>query len=231
MDDWIDGFLSKKCNKWMCRIDSSFVRDKFNTTGLLDESEDLRVAWYLIQDKTQQFDQYQQVTQESIQEHAEILYGLLHQRYILTTKGLTKMMEKYNKKEFGGCPRHCCESNNVLPVGLHDEKSIDSVKVYCSKCNDIYVPKDSKIQKLDGAYFGTTFPHLFFMVFPELNFGKNEQYKTYIPKVFGFKLHRTSHERALECQRQQDEDYKQQKIIKMKRKQIERKMKLEEESE
>ena len=42
-------------------------------------------------------------------------------------------------------------------------------------------------QYIDGASFGTTFPHLFFHTFPELIPKKYSD--RYIPKIFGFRVH------------------------------------------
>lgn len=41
---------------------------------------------------------------------------------------------------------------------------------------------------IDGTYFGTTFPHLFLMTYPHLKPQKPSQ--QYIPRVFGFKIHK-----------------------------------------
>merc|ERR1711941_235507 len=116
--------------------------------------------------------------QEMIEHDAEVLYGLIHARYILTNRGLHAM----------------------LPVGRTDQKSKESVKLYCPKCGEMYKPKSSRHENVDGAYFGTSFPHLFFLVFPELNPEPNKE--TYVPKVFGFRLHQSSHQRSIEAARE-----------------------------
>mmetsp|Transcript_23503 Transcript_23503/g.73553 ORF Transcript_23503/g.73553 Transcript_23503/m.73553 type:complete len:212 (+) Transcript_23503:600-1235(+) len=50
-----------------------------------------------------------------------------------------------------------------------------TVHVFCPMCQDIFTPRSSRSASIDGAYFGTTFPHLFLMTFPELAPTRNNQ--------------------------------------------------------
>ena len=72
--------------------------------------------------------------QEMVEEAAEILYGLIHARYILTTRGLAAMMDKFKGCDFGRCPRVYCNGQACLPVGLSGEGGRDGVKCLCKVC-------------------------------------------------------------------------------------------------
>lgn len=88
--------------------------------------------------------------------------------------------------EFGTCPRVMCNAQLLLPVGLSDLPRANTVKLYCCHCEDVYNPKSSAHNSIDGAFFGTTFPHLFFQTYPHLRPVRSNQ--VYTPKIFGFRI-------------------------------------------
>jgi len=163
---WISWFLSSKGNEYFCEVDEDFILDRFNLTGLNNEVANYPQALDLITDNLD--DEIQDEMRGSLDVQARLLYGLIHARWIVTARGLQKMLEKYKRADFGRCPRVLCSLQPLLPVGLTDVPYEKSVKLYCGRCEDLYSPKSSRHGSIDGAYFGTTFPHLMFLVYPTL---------------------------------------------------------------
>lgn len=96
-------------------------------------------------------------------------------------------MEKFKKCDFGRCPRVLCHNHPLLPVALSDIPYTKSVKLFCCRCEDIYNPKSTRHASIDGAYYGCSFPHMLFQVYPQLVPPKSTD--RYVPRIFGFKLH------------------------------------------
>ncbi|KAJ3550715.1 hypothetical protein NM688_g5017 [Phlebia brevispora] len=165
-NSWISWFLSSKGNEYFCEVEEEYILDRFNLTGLNTEVANYAQALDLITDNLD--DDIQDELRGSLDVQARLLYGLIHARWIVTARGLAKMLEKYKKADFGRCPRVLCQAQPLLPVGLTDVPYEKSVKLYCGRCEDIYSPKSSRHGSIDGAYFGTSFPHLLFLVYPNL---------------------------------------------------------------
>lgn len=70
---------------------------------------------------------------------------------------------------------------------MADVPSIQFVKLYCAKCEDLYNPKSTRHSNIDGAYFGSSFQNILFQVYPALV--PEKSIARYEPKVFGFKVH------------------------------------------
>lgn len=92
----------------------------------------------------------------------------------------------------------------MLPVGLKDEIGAETVKIFCPKCQCVYHPPMVRHRShhgsagnggVDGVSFGTTFPHLFLMTFSNLVPDPLPANSSYIPRVFGFRVHSSAHQR------------------------------------
>lgn len=77
-------------------------------------------------------------------------------------------VDKYEAGHFGYCPRVFCHSHPVLPCGRSDLPGLDTVKLFCANCIDCYAPPSSRFHGVDGAFFGTTFPHLLFQCYRDI---------------------------------------------------------------
>lgn len=76
----------------------------------------------------------------------------------------------------------CCSLRRDHTSGLSDVPGESMVKLYCPKCQDVYTPKSSRHHHTDGAYFGTGFPHMLFMVHPE--YRPKKPTNQFIPRYF-----------------------------------------------
>ena len=97
---------------------------------------------------------------------------------------------KFKAAEFGSCPRTLCEKQTVLPVGLSDTVSLSGdnpMKLFCARCRELYEHSVPGGNYIDGAFFGSTFPHLFLQTYGELRPARCG--RAYVPRVFGFKVH------------------------------------------
>uniref|UniRef100_A0A7S3K107 Casein kinase II subunit beta n=1 Tax=Aureoumbra lagunensis TaxID=44058 RepID=A0A7S3K107_9STRA len=201
---WIAWFLSLRGNEFFCEVDEDYIQDDFNLTGLsplvpyYDYALDMILDVELNTEEALADEQ-----QELVESAAEMLYGLIHARFILTNRGMQTMYEKYTSATFGRCPRAFCCGQPVLPLGRSDLPRNFTVHVFCPMCRDIYIPRSTRAASIDGAYFGTTFSHLFLMTFPEHI--PSRPIQTYVPRIFGFRIHSFSHYHGTD--RQQEAAY------------------------
>jgi hypothetical protein len=83
-------FISSRGNEYFCEIDEEYLTDRFNLTGLNTEVQYYQYALDLVTDV---FDlDCDDDMRETIEKSARHLYGLVHARYIVTTRGLAKMV-------------------------------------------------------------------------------------------------------------------------------------------
>ncbi|PQE17531.1 casein kinase II regulatory subunit protein [Rutstroemia sp. NJR-2017a BBW] len=201
-ESWIASFCSLLGHEYFAEVSEEFIEDDFNLTGLQTQVAMYKEALEMILDVEPEEEEDEDDEEEDedgdesiegertgrrtsdrrhqriasdlsiIESSAEMLYGLIHQRFICSRAGIQQMSEKYELAHFGVCPRTHCEQVRTLPVGLSDVLGEDTVKLFCPSCLDVYVPPNSRFQTVDGAYFGRTFGALFLLTFPDYDISK-----------------------------------------------------------
>ncbi|XP_022958012.1 casein kinase II subunit beta-1 isoform X3 [Cucurbita maxima] len=143
---WISWFCNLRGNEFFCEVDDDYIQDDFNLCGLSSQVPYYDYALDLILDvESSNGDMFTEEQNELIESAAEMLYGLIHARYILTSKGMAAMLDKFKNYDFGRCPRVYCCGQPCLPVGQSDIPRASTVKIYCPRCEDVYYPR-SKYQ-------------------------------------------------------------------------------------
>lgn len=194
-EPWIQWFCGLKGHEMFCEVEQAYIEDGFNLYGLRACVPNFSDCLDLMLDRIGPDDS----DDPHLTQSACTLYGLIHARYIITAHGLDAMYNKYAAKEFGTCPLVQCAGQPVLPVGVKDEVGVDTVKVFCPKCQCVYHPPPIRSRggccTVDGASFGTTFPHLFLMTFGNLVPDGLSLDSIYVPRVFGFRVHQSARQR------------------------------------
>ena len=220
---WIQQFCELFGHDYFVQVSQDFIEDDFNLTGLSLQVPYYREALYTILDyqvETAEDHNTDNTTTNTsnnndsrngtskrnaselpnkalLAHSAELLYGLIHARYIVSKQGLTAMASKFERNDFGSCPRYFCDGMHLIPVGSTDVPGQETVRLFCPCCNDIYIPSSSRYLNIDGAFFGTTFPGLLVKMFPDIEnqcriritkFSQND----FGLKLFGFKINELS---------------------------------------
>ena len=145
---------------WLCQIDDEYLNSSVSVYGLNDKVENFTKALKIIRGNRKFLETLPRSEQTKILKDSNILFGLLHARYICTDDGAEEMLEKYQNGLFGQCPRYLCHDQKLLPIGMSSDYGVSQVKLFCPSCCEVY----DCDQKIDGAFFGPDFPVYFMKV-------------------------------------------------------------------
>lgn len=158
-ESWIEWFCSVQGHGFFCEVDRSYIEDSFNLYGLRAIIPNYQHSLDIILDNTptEHDGGHRRGTSggqragdasssslmgSSSSGHKNTfpneLYGLIHSRFILTTRGLESMARKFQNEDFGVCPRVLCKGQAVLPAGISSELKKGGMKIFCPKCQDLY---------------------------------------------------------------------------------------------
>ena len=187
--DWKSYYLSK--NPWLCDIPNDFILDSFNIYGLCTEFEEKTKcrSFQLCLDVITRKLKLDLAQMGDIVNYIPVVYGMIHNRFLLTQDGMSKIEEKYNASVFGVCPRIYCRMEKLLPIGLSSELGKSKVKVFCPCCREVYEPS-TKVD-LDGAYFGPNMVHIFMddLVVDGVKIvDHRKKYEKFCRRAFGFRV-------------------------------------------
>lgn len=205
---WIDWFVNYPGNEYFCAVDEDYIRDNFNLYGL-----QRRVQYYdyalemILGNEPPTEEDLNDADFLEVYRDAQELYGLIHARFICSVRGLQLMRCHFLEGRFGRCPRYMCGQQLLLPVGTSEDLRVGSVKMYCPRCGQAYEQRLSS-HSVDGAFFGTSFPHIFCLRYPELI--PTDPPTAYVAKLFGFRVHggQSVIEQISSKTRQQLEEYR-----------------------
>ena len=100
---WIEWHCTIEGNEFLVEIDKPYIKDGFNLKGLAPKFSLYSDALAMILGESPESDDLESESFSLIYQQAVDLYGLIHARFIITTKGLNLVKAKFISKEYGLC--------------------------------------------------------------------------------------------------------------------------------
>ncbi|SYW78205.1 related to CKB1 - casein kinase II, beta subunit [Ustilago bromivora] len=179
---WISWFCSLPGHEYFAEVGEDFIEDDFNLTGLNALVPFYKEALEMILDVEPPEEDSLKIPDVSIVESsAELLYGLIHQRYILTRHGMQQMVDKDLFPSIIA-PKHGNDAAVAASGGLqYNANPTTHDDVAEREKKDSSTPPESAAGSTAGTLVHRT-------IQPE-QLGKRIPYcRIYTPKIYGFKV-------------------------------------------
>ena len=95
-ESWISWFINLRGHDYFCEVDEEYIQDDFNLTGLATLVPYYDYALDLMLDVDTALDRISEDQAEVVESAAIILYGLIHARFILTSRGMQRMVSDWD---------------------------------------------------------------------------------------------------------------------------------------
>lgn len=93
-ESWITWFINLRGHDYFCEIDEEYIQDDFNLQGLTTIVPFYDYALDMMLDVELPEGTLTDDQQEIVESAAIILYGLIHARFILTSRGMQRMVRR-----------------------------------------------------------------------------------------------------------------------------------------
>jgi casein kinase II subunit beta len=195
---WVKQFLASCHRDVLLPVPTDYLLDNFNLAQLGPIVERIANSTSVYREALQlivQSDAVPATVPEHMERAAKALYLMVHQRYILSPRGLDMVRRRFLLRQtvdpiFGQCPSLDCHGMPLLPIGDSENYNGGKAKRYCCNCQQVWYHWDSKV---DGCAWGPSFCHLFLLTCGEQVFGQYRKRQSPIirrpPTIFGFQLH------------------------------------------
>lgn len=182
-EDWLTAFLSQGgFRRLLVEVPEYYLEDNLALYGLEPEIKHFSEALKLIRNEPQTTD----IDEMAVSKAAALLYAHIHARYVLTPQGLEDVRQKYERCEYGKCPRYLCGGQRLLPYSATEKPGKDVLRCFCPACHKLYklYSMDPEFF-IDGCFYGPSLVPMFILTYPNILPPQSQPYE---PTLYGFKL-------------------------------------------
>jgi casein kinase II subunit beta len=150
-------FIDISPRSWLIEIDDYFLQSSVSYYNLHKLVPHFNRAVDIVKGEPIEISSLTRAQIDRVGQSVQRLYGLLHQRFVITDDGARKLQRKVSTGIYGLCPRIVCRGARLVPYGTTAEPDQDRVKCWCPKCHDLY----ESTSDVDAAFFGPDVPGMY----------------------------------------------------------------------